>query len=61
MHRRIQWRRGRRIQVEVLDEPRSGRRAWVELDGEAPGFAPAEFELLPQALPMLGLRRDVLL
>jgi YegS/Rv2252/BmrU family lipid kinase len=62
----VSWHRGRRIQVEVLDEPRSGeprsgRKAWVELDGEAPGFAPAEFELLPQALPLLGLRRDVLM
>jgi diacylglycerol kinase (ATP) len=53
----VSWRRGRRISVEVLSQ----HKAWVELDGEAPGFAPAEFELLPQALPMLGLRRDVLL
>lgn len=53
----VSWRRGRRIVVEALDE----KKAWVEFDGEAPGFAPAEFELLPQALPMLGLRRDVLL
>lgn len=53
----VSWRRGRRIVVEALDE----KKAWVEFDGEAPGFTPAEFELLPQALPMLGLRRDVLL
>lgn len=53
----VSWRRGRRITVERLGDS----KAWVELDGEAPGFAPAEFELLPQALPMLGLRRDVLL
>ena len=52
----VSQHRGRRLQVE----PASERPAYIEFDGEAPGFAPAEFELLPAALPVLGLSPRVL-
>ncbi len=47
---------GRTVKVEPLDE----RKSYVDIDGEAPGVAPAEFELIPHALRLLGARRDVL-
>jgi len=48
--------RGAHVRVEPLDE----RKAYMDIDGEAPGVAPAEFEILPHALRLLGARRDVL-
>ncbi len=47
---------GRTVKVEPLDE----RKSYVDIDGEAPGVAPAEFELIPHAIRLLGARRDVL-
>lgn len=47
----VSQHRGRRLQVEPL----SDRPAYIEFDGEAPGVAPAEFTILPGALPVLGL------
>jgi len=52
----VSQHRGQRLQVEpVGDNP-----AYIEFDGEAPGFAPAEFSILPAALPVLGLQPWVL-
>ena len=48
----VSQHRGRHIQVEPL----SDRPAYIEFDGEAPGMAPAEFSILPAALPVLGLQ-----
>lgn len=48
----VSQHRGRHIQVEPL----SDRPAYIEFDGEAPGVAPAEFSVLPAALPVLGLQ-----
>ncbi len=47
---------GRRVRVEPLDD----RKAYVDIDGEAPGVAPCEFEVLPHALKLLDARPDVL-
>jgi YegS/Rv2252/BmrU family lipid kinase len=47
----VSQHRGRRLQVEPVSE----RPAYIEFDGEAPGVAPAEFAILPAALPVLGL------
>jgi len=47
----VSQHRGRRLQVEPLNE----RPAYIEFDGEAPGLAPAEFAVVPSALPVLGL------
>ncbi len=53
----VSQHRGRHLQFEpVGDHP-----AYIEFDGEPPGFAPAEFEILPAALPVLGLLPSVLL
>lgn len=48
----VSQHRGRHIQVEPLTD----RPAYVEFDGEAPGVAPAEFAVMPAALPVLGLQ-----
>ena len=52
----VRQHRGQRLQVEPVGD----RPAYIEFDGEAPGFAPAEFEILPAALPVLGLQPWVL-
>jgi YegS/Rv2252/BmrU family lipid kinase len=48
----VSQHRGRRLQVESV----SDRPAYIEFDGEAPGLAPAEFAVVPAALPVLGLQ-----
>jgi YegS/Rv2252/BmrU family lipid kinase len=48
--------RGREVRVSPLN----GRRAYMDIDGEAPGFAPATFRALPGALRLRGARREVL-
>lgn len=48
----VSQHRGRHLQVELVgDLP-----AYIEFDGEAPGLAPAEYTVLPGALPVLGLQ-----
>jgi len=48
--------RARKVRVELA----SDRPAWVDIDGEAPGFAPAEFQVQPSALPIWGLLPEAL-
>ncbi|MCA9581037.1 MAG: diacylglycerol kinase family lipid kinase [Myxococcales bacterium] len=48
--------RGSHIRVE----PTTEAPAYMDIDGEAPGIAPAEFHLLGGALRVYGLRDDVL-
>ncbi len=48
-HPLVLHRRGRRVDVRA--EP---GRVWMELDGEARGTLPARFEILPDALELLG-------
>jgi diacylglycerol kinase family enzyme len=52
----VSQHRGRHLLVEVVDD----KPAYVEFDGEAPGFAPVEYEVVPAALPVLGLQPFVL-
>ena len=35
-------------------------RAWLDINGEAPGAAPAEFRILPAALQLIGLKSEFL-
>jgi YegS/Rv2252/BmrU family lipid kinase len=48
-HPAVLHRRGRRVDVRA--EP---GRVWMEVDGEARGTLPARFEILPDALELLG-------
>lgn len=43
--------RGRTVRVEMLRNT-----AWMDIDGEAPGTAPASFELLPRSLRLIGVK-----
>lgn len=56
MHGLVSTFRGRVIRVEPL----GSARAWVEIDGEAPGFAPIEIRVHPAAVRLIGARPDVL-
>ncbi|MEZ4255361.1 MAG: diacylglycerol kinase family lipid kinase [Polyangiales bacterium] len=42
----------------VVVAPTTPARAWMDIDGEAPGFAPAEFKVLPKALRVHGVRPE---
>jgi diacylglycerol kinase (ATP) len=44
----------------VVITPTTEARAYMDIDGEAPGVAPAEFTLLPKALRVHGVRPDCL-
>lgn len=52
----VEFFQGRHVRVEPLD----ARKAYMDIDGEAPGVAPAEFEMLHHALRLIGARPDVL-
>ena len=52
--------RGAADDAQVRVELASDRPAWVDIDGEAPGFAPAEFQVQPSALPIWGLLPEAL-
>lgn len=52
----VHEKRGAHIRVT----PKTSARAFMDIDGEAPGVTPAEFRLLPRALRVHGLRQDVL-
>ena len=45
---------------EVVVEPLTDARAYLDIDGEAPGVAPASFRVLPRALRVHGVRGDFL-
>ncbi len=45
--------------AEIVVTPLSDDPAWMDIDGEAPGTAPATFTVLPGALPLLGVPEDV--
>jgi YegS/Rv2252/BmrU family lipid kinase len=45
---------------EVRVAPVDGRKAFMDIDGEAPGVAPATFRAIPGALRLHGARREVL-
>ena len=45
--------------AEVEVTPLNADPAWMDIDGEAPGVAPATFTVLPGALPILGVPADV--
>ncbi|NOY26591.1 MAG: YegS/Rv2252/BmrU family lipid kinase [Oligoflexia bacterium] len=49
--------RGRDIQIDPLDP---SRPAWVDIDGEAPGKAPARFQVVPGAIRLRGALPEVL-
>jgi YegS/Rv2252/BmrU family lipid kinase len=52
-HPLVSCYRGRVLRLEPIAQPAS---AYVDLDGEAPGFAPAELRVVPGAVRMLGWR-----
>jgi diacylglycerol kinase family enzyme len=45
---------------EVRVAPVDGRKAYMDIDGEAPGVAPARFRVVPGAIRLHGARREVL-
>jgi diacylglycerol kinase (ATP) len=45
--------RGKDVQVDVLKN-----RAWMDIDGEAPGVAPAEFRIHEGAIHLIGVRAE---
>ena len=45
----VTLRQGKTMRVRVL----SGETAWLNIDGEAAGSLPAEFEILPKAVPVI--------
>ena len=47
--------RGKVVQIEMLRNT-----AWMDIDGEAPGTAPASFEILPGSLQLIGVREEFL-
>ena len=48
---------GREIELIPLDD---ARPAYLDIDGEEAGFAPAKIEIVPRAIRVHGPRRDVL-
>lgn len=52
----VRYARGRVIEATLEGE----NPAWVDVDGEAPGFAPLRIEVVSNALRCYGLRTDVL-
>lgn len=56
-HAHVEAHQGRHILVEPQDPDLP---AWVDIDGEAPGRAPVEFELVPTPIRLRGARPEVL-
>ena len=46
---------GEHVKVDVL-----ANKAWMDIDGEAPGFAPAEFKIHKNALRLIGVLPEAL-
>ena len=46
---------GKNVTVDVLEN-----KAWMDIDGEAPGFAPAQFKIHEAALRVIGVRPEIL-